>query len=170
MWMNIVYKHKELKYLINEYGDIVSLQHKKWKVRKFEEDKDGYYKVTLRINKKSKKFFVHRLVALMFCNGYSKLKVVNHKDGDKKNNYYTNLEWVFPIENEIHASKNFLKANGERNSKCKHKDELVHTVCKLLENGKKIKYIANLLNITYSFVWEIKHKIIRRQISSQYNF
>lgn len=139
MWANIVYKNKELKYLINEYGMVVSLQKKTPKIRKPEIDKDGYLKVTLRIKRKSKKFFVHRLVAYMFCKGYSKHKVVNHKDGKKNNNYYKNLEWVYHLENEKHASDNFLKANGERNVLCKHKDEIVHLVCQMLEENIKLK-------------------------------
>ena len=61
----------------------------------------GYLKVMMT-NKEGvrKGFFVHRLVAMCFL-GPSK-KQVNHKDLNKKNNDYTNLEYVTNRQNCIH--------------------------------------------------------------------
>lgn len=44
----------------------------------------------------------------MFCGGYKKDLEVNHIDGNKLNNLYTNLEWVTHKQNLIHAEKNNL--------------------------------------------------------------
>lgn len=68
----------------------------------------GYRRVTLYTPIR-KRFFVHRLVALHFCEGYSEGMVVNHKDGNKQNNNYTNLEWVTHSENDLHAYKMNLR-------------------------------------------------------------
>lgn len=46
---------------------------------------------------------VHRLVARHFCDGYFPDAVVNHKDGNNRNNMSENLEWVTQKEN-IHKS------------------------------------------------------------------
>lgn len=58
---------------------------------------------------------VHRLVASVYVKkpefrpGSGKVRlVVNHKDGDKTNNDYTNLEWVTYKENAEHAGANGL--------------------------------------------------------------
>jgi hypothetical protein len=49
---------------------------------------------------------VHRLVAEHFIRGRTKeRRFVNHKDGDKRNNVASNLEWVTPAENARHAVK-----------------------------------------------------------------
>ena len=56
-----------------------------------------------------KRFFIHRLVAQHFCEGYQKDLVVNHKDGNKLNNCANNLEWVTRSENDLHAFKNNLR-------------------------------------------------------------
>lgn len=42
---------------------------------------------------------VHQLVAQAFVPGWFDGAVVNHKDANKLNNYYTNLEWITQKEN-----------------------------------------------------------------------
>lgn len=65
------------------------------------EDKDGYLLVGLSKDGKRKKFFVHRLVAITYLDNptkYGKLEI-NHKDFNRKNNHFSNLEWVTHKEN-----------------------------------------------------------------------
>lgn len=57
--------------------------------------RNGYRIIS--INKK--KIYVHRLVAYYFVDGYKEGLYVNHIDGNKENNHYTNLEWVTNEEN-----------------------------------------------------------------------
>lgn len=54
-------------------------------------------------NRKPKTFHIHRLVALHFVDGYFDHAEVNHKDGCKQNNVYTNLEWCNRSENIRHS-------------------------------------------------------------------
>jgi hypothetical protein len=41
----------------------------------------------------------HRLIALTFHNNPTNLEQVNHKDGNKRNNKASNLEWISPSDN-----------------------------------------------------------------------
>lgn len=75
------------------------------KILKQSEDKDGYFKVNLSKDSKKKSFLVHRLVAEAFVKNIDDKPVVNHIDGDKKNNIHTNLEWCTRSENDLHAFK-----------------------------------------------------------------
>lgn len=52
-----------------------------------------YYQVALSKNGKHKLVYVHRLVALAFVPNEFGLPIINHKDEDKWNNSYDNLEW-----------------------------------------------------------------------------
>lgn len=54
------------------------------------------------INRKSPTA-IHRLVALAFVPNPHGLPIVNHKDGDKGNNFAGNLEWCSVMENCHHA-------------------------------------------------------------------
>ena len=73
---------------------------------------DGYPVVRLGLeNKKSVVIVIHRLVAKAFIDNPKNLPVVNHKDGNKKNNYVENLEWATIRENNLHAFKLGLMNN-----------------------------------------------------------
>ena len=63
----------------------------------------GYLKVCLYHNGISKNCAIHRLVAEAFVENPTRKPCVNHKDGNKKNNLATNLEWVTYSENSRHA-------------------------------------------------------------------
>ena len=69
------------------------------------ENKKGYLKIGLFQNGKLYKRRVNRLVAQAFISNPDNLPQVNHKDGNKKNNSYTNLEWVTNEENREHAKR-----------------------------------------------------------------
>lgn len=68
----------------------------------------GYLSVVLSKNGKNKDFLVHRLVARAFVpNDNPSLKTqVDHLDGDRENNYASNLTWVTPRENQLRSIKN----------------------------------------------------------------
>lgn len=73
-----------------------------------------YYIVTFKINKKSKSFLVHRLVAKYFINNPENKEQVNHIDKNKLNNNFSNLEWVSPKENMKHHYENGgIKRNNQ---------------------------------------------------------
>ena len=81
----------------------------------------GYEQVSLSVDGKSHKVYVHRLVAEAFLVG--KHDTVNHKDGNKLNNCVDNLEWVSYSENNLHAYAMGLKSpsggrNGRKQNKC----------------------------------------------------
>lgn len=60
---------------------------------------NGYLFVTLSKQGRVKSLDVHRLVAKSFVKGFNQGLYVNHKDENKHNNVYSNLEWVTPIQN-----------------------------------------------------------------------
>lgn len=61
-------------------------------------NQSGYCMVNLTKNKKSKTRYVHRLVAQAYIDNPENLPQVNHKDGNKDNNHYTNLEWCTALD------------------------------------------------------------------------
>lgn len=65
----------------------------------------GYASTAIRFDcdNKNRTITVHRLVALAFIPNPNNKPQVNHIDGNRLNNHYTNLEWVTHLENLQHG-------------------------------------------------------------------
>lgn len=95
-------------YVINENGDIYKYFNTDRQLKlKPKSDKDGY--LTIGLRNEFGRFFrrVHRLVAFEFCYNSNPVAndIVNHIDGDIKNNHHSNLEWCTVSHNTMHAFK-----------------------------------------------------------------
>ncbi len=89
-------------YFVSNWGEIMSKKlNNKGKLRKLRKDKDGYLRVNLCLNGKISTQYVHRLVALHFCDNPDPVlkTAVNHLDENKLNNNAENLKWVTGTEN-----------------------------------------------------------------------
>jgi len=90
----------ESKYEISNFGRVKN----KNRILKGTLGNKGYIRIILTENLIQKKFLVHRLVATHFIINKDPLrKIINHKDGVKSNNHYSNLEWCNHSENLKHA-------------------------------------------------------------------
>ena len=94
---------------------------------------DGYLRLEYVTKNGKTKKQLHRLVAQLFIPPYTYNngdKVINHKDGNPKNNHVNNLEWVSQKENIIHSHKNgFVKRD-------------FRIILEDLETGKKKEYYS----------------------------
>lgn len=61
--------------------------------------KGGYVRVKLNYGDRSKKFLVHRLVAMAFIDNPENKEQVDHIDRNRTNNHASNLQWVSSKEN-----------------------------------------------------------------------
>lgn len=86
-------------YSISMSGDVRNSSGKilKPRLRK----KTGYYAVILY--KPQRTYQVHRLVAEAFIPNPENKPEINHCNGDKAHNFYSNLEWATHSENEKHS-------------------------------------------------------------------
>jgi hypothetical protein len=73
----------------------------------------GYYYVTLQINKKKKKYRLHRLVAQAFIPNPNNYKIVGHIDNIKTNCNVSNLYWTTSSENTQKAINDKLLVNAK---------------------------------------------------------
>jgi hypothetical protein len=122
-------------YEVSDHGRVRSFYS--GRILSLQPHKDGYLQVALSRDGKSYHRLVHRLVAMAFsdCTDYS--LEVNHVDGDKTYNDISNLDWVTPSENVIHAYRTGLhKGTNKR--------------IQIIENGKEfesLKLCAEYLNV-----------------------
>lgn len=108
-----------IKFIRDERGVIKGYSiSKNGKIRKGSKF-NGYLAIDSSINGKRKILYVHRLVAKYFIENPADRNEVNHKDGNKLNNYYENLEWCTHGENMKHASNKRLIPMGEKSPQAK---------------------------------------------------
>lgn len=91
---------RDIEYLNN--GTLTTL-HCKGKVLKQRADEEGYMRICLARNGRTKLYGVHRLVAQAFIPNPETKPTVNHIDGNKSNNCLSNLEWATYQEQNDHA-------------------------------------------------------------------
>lgn len=94
------------RYVKHNYGGLKILKEKFLSSNNI--DSGGYCIAVLCKNGGRKTFKIHRLVCLHFLKNNKNKPHVNHKDGNKSNNYISNLEWCTRSENVRHAIKTGL--------------------------------------------------------------
>lgn len=100
-------------YAVDRFGNVVSVERK---ILLYKFVLNGYWNVSLFRGSKTKTLAVHRAVALAWLDSPpadTSVTMVNHKDGNKLNNWYTNLEWATCLDNNLHALKNGLRTDNE---------------------------------------------------------
>lgn len=141
---------------------------------------NGYAYVRLSLNEHctSRIFSIHRLVAYHFCEGYCEktTNIVNHKDGNKLNNFYVNLEWCTSKQNSQHAFDTGLHKIRYGDDANRHfvSSALVERICQMLvEYDGSIKPILDILKAegvycTFGIIESIKQKETWAHISDKY--
>lgn len=143
-------KHKEIEwgtfegYLVSNEGTVLNRKGKP--VRGYK--RNGYKSVSID----DKKHYVHRMVAMIFCDDYFDGAVVDHIDQNPDNNHYKNLRWVTPSEN--------VKNTNKRNEVCKISNEVVLIIINL-------KNMVGLNNTQISEVTGVDRRNVSRILNGR---
>lgn len=82
-----------------------------------------------------KKYLVHRLVYLAFHGPLIEGLQVCHLSGDRRNNYFRNLDQVTPKENNAHKIEHGTIARGMTSGRSVYDDDTIRQVIKELSNA-----------------------------------
>ena len=181
IWLDLVYPDvMPNTYIVSSYGRVrnkITGQPMKPMIRHM------YYGVKLmHTDNKSYNHRIHRLVCTMFHPNPDNLPVVNHIDGNKLNNHYTNLEWCTQGDNIRHAIRiglfnphNQQSLKGDDSPRTKIPDKVVETICELLiknygdiYNAYHELINAGIDNVSLHAIESIAAKECRKSVSDKY--
>jgi hypothetical protein len=104
-------------------------------------------------NKKSKSFYLHRIVGEAFLPNYENKPQINHIDSNKQNNRIENLEWCTPKENIFHyvnigngCKKGISNNNAKLTNKC---------VLEIRDSTLKQIELAKIYNVSTATISDI---------------
>ncbi len=116
----------------------------------------GYVRIEKSENLKRYVISVHRLVWLIFKGDIPEDLVINHIDGNKKNNKLTNLELVTNEENYRHGIRTGLTNNvGENNPMSKFTENEILEIRKTYTEGIDVKDISLKYNVSRVTIYDI---------------
>ena len=161
------------EYAVSEDGLVFS--YKKHAFLSLTKTRNGYLRVVLYKKGKGVSYYIQRLVAQAFVPNPDNKKQVNHIDGNKLNNNYTNLEWMTSKENINHAwslglnetVREAVRKNGADNGKLCRK--LTGEQVKELRSLYKQKlYNQSALSMMFNLSSGVVSKIINYQTYKEF--
>ncbi len=129
------------------------------------EHNKGYLRYTMQ----GKDMLVHRLVAEAFIPNPENKPFINHIDGDKTNNVFTNLEWCTCAENNQHAYSSGLKQGarkGRRGFTNKHSKPVIG----INEEGEIIEFDSITLALLKTGINNIGRAIAKSKTAGGYKW
>ena len=151
-------QYKDTQYFVTEDGKI----YRNGKQLSTSLTNKGYKDCHICIDGKRKHLSVHRAVAICYVPNPNDLPQVNHIDGNKLNNHYSNLEWVSNQENRNHAIENGLHVMGEKSPKAIFTNEEILWIRANYIKGDR-EYGCGALGRKFNTYPSTIHKIIHHQ-------
>ena len=130
-------------------------------------DKDGYLYVNTSYHGEEKTYVIHRLVARKFLSSYPLNKEVHHKDENKTNNHWDNLEYKTHVKHISYHTRHGAYINnrvprcdkrGELNGRAKLSIQDVIKIRKLFASGRYHKYsrtLARKFDVSKEMIYKI---------------
>jgi hypothetical protein len=161
------------KYSVSNYGRVISRNQrgkpsKKNRMATLCMKEDGYIRISLSNGVRRKKTYAHRLVAEAFLPQPSPdRKFVNHKDGNKSNNYVGNLEWVTSSENSLHSHRLGLQRQvcGSEHWKAKLTEADIPEIINARASGALLEELAAQYNVTAALIGMICSRRIWKHVN-----
>lgn len=154
-------------YFITKEGKVFNSKNKELKL----DSSTEYLRILLYYpDGTTRKQVVHRLVAKAFVPNPENKPIVNHIDGNKLNNHFSNLEWVTIKENAEHASRlGLLTYRGSNHHNSTYSEEVIENILKLLSEGYRNCDVCSELGLPKNIVSSVRNGASWKHLREKYN-
>lgn len=148
----------EFIYSISEFGDVKKESKNKLLIPQLKNN--GYFQIGISKSGSQRYFSIHSLVAASFLgvrpDGYE----INHKDTNRQNNHYSNLEYVTKKGNAQHAVMMGRYERCSKHSSAKLDEiKVKETREEYLKGNTTLKNLAEKYSVTFGAIAKvIKHR------------
>ena len=138
---------------------------------------NSYRTFQVRNDNGKKIIAIHRLVAIEFIPNINNYRIVNHKDGNKKNNTINNLEWCTNSQNTKHAYDNNLISSKKKIYQLDFNNDIIEEWDSIEKASKDLKLqkscICNVLKernkTSGGYYWCYKEKYNKQKEHTKYD-
>lgn len=164
-------------YQASNLGRIRSTLNKRFKpakpghtILKSQRERDGRYRVSIRIKGVCKRHLVHKLVMEAFVGPCPNGHQVNHIDGDHTNNVLSNLEYITQRANYDHSIVHALHPRNDAHHGIKLSEQDVRDILKELQDPSwgKSKELAQKYGVSQTWISAIKTRKSRTYVDSDW--
>ncbi len=153
----------EGRFMITDFGRLFSINGR-WKgLRELKPaigKKEGYYIANMRMKPINKYVRIHQLVGEHFVDNPDNKPQLNHKDGNKLNNHYTNLEWCTIAENIKHAVRTgLMNFKGENHPNAKLTEKQVYEIHAMRKEGFIMRLIGEKYGVNRRHIGDILYGV-----------
>ena len=160
------------KYLFSNKGEVKSYHSPIPKFLKPVSDFHGYKMLTLYNGKKKKRYYLHRIIAILFVPNPYNSPFVDHIDRNKSNFHFSNLRWVTASENAKNRDPSSFSVTSRPIFKCDLDGVILEKYVSAKEASRQtgisythIKDYANgNVTITRGFTWKWENDTVNREI------
>lgn len=155
------------RYAINIIGELIDTNTNVRITREYL-DNAGYITFYIQTPDKNgnRHIKAHRLIALAWLpnDDYVNRPLINHIDGNKRNNTLSNLEWVSPAENNIHAQEIGLNYTSKKMKVYDTKTGAVKIYNSLMEMANDIGMQRGISSTNFThklpgYLWKKRYEI-----------
>ncbi|MEO1186131.1 MAG: HNH endonuclease [Cyanobacteria bacterium J06636_27] len=127
------------RYEINREGQVFDFKNARFLMQNFT---GGYKAVSLCIDGKHVRHYIHRLLAKTFIPNPGSLDCVHHIDGNKQNNALSNLQWIG-------------RGQHSRMHRCKFNETDIKAIFRLSRQGYLQREIASIYDVVPQTIWRV---------------
>lgn len=145
----------ETNFWIEDTGRLRNQKTKRWLKGGYNK---GYHFYSLFFRGKQYIVYTHRLVAEYFVPNPNNYPMVHHKDCNKLNNFYLNLEWITPQENaDIIRDKGLIPSNRESRMKIDEQEIDYNNIAQFRNSPYYATRDGNIINMNKKNIMRPEH-------------